>query len=63
MSVANLGPRGSRKRLWFGLAMLFVGIAAAVALGASYAEFPLWLLLLIPFWLAALNLFQAKEKT
>jgi hypothetical protein len=64
VNAGNLGPRESRKRLVFGLAMLAVGIGMAVALGASYTEAPLWwLLLFIPFWLAALNLLQAKEKT
>jgi hypothetical protein len=64
MSVANLGPRESRKRLWFGLVMLALGIILAGGLRSIIAENRLWrFAVMIPFWLGALNALQAKEKT
>ena len=63
MNVTNIGPRESRKRLLFGLVMLALGIIAAAALSLVPAAVVYWrLLLFIPFWLAALNVLQAKRK-
>lgn len=59
----NLGPKETRKRLLMGIVMLGagVGIAAALILAGS----PRWwrIVLFFPFWMAALGVFQAKEKT
>jgi hypothetical protein len=63
MDVMNTGPRESRKRRFFGLAMLATGICLAVALAALHADRSWRLILFIPFWLAALGWLQAREKT
>jgi hypothetical protein len=64
VTVTNLGPKESRKRLVFGLAMAALGIVMAAGLSLVPAADVYWrLLLFLPFWLAVLNLLQAKEKT
>ena len=61
--IPNIGPRGQRQRLTFGLVSL--GAAALlggvlVALGAARG----WrAVLFVPLWLSALGFFQAREKT
>jgi hypothetical protein len=63
MDVANIGPRGRRRRLRFGL----IAFAASVALGAALLAAdvaPRWrLTLALPLFLAALGYFQARAKT
>ena len=62
MRIPNIGPRGRRQRLTFGVVSL--GIAALLAfvllLGPPNA---LRLVLFIPLWLGALGIFQALDKT
>lgn len=61
--VINIGPKESRKRLTMGGGMLAVGIGVGVALILTEAN-PSWRIgLFLPFWMGALGLFQAKEKT
>lgn len=61
--VANIGPGGQRRRLVLGVAMLAVG-AAVVTLLIALGTAPGWLLLaFLPFWVGALGLIQAREKT
>lgn len=59
----NIGPREQRKRLVVGIVMLGVGTGGAVALVAAGA--PVWwrIGLFLPFWAAALGVFQARAKT
>lgn len=63
MSVTNLGPKESRKRLVFGLAMLALGAGLIAALEVLHAGRTWRLVLFFPFWLAALGLIEAREKT
>ena len=61
--AANIGPRERRKRLLTGAVVLIVGFAGlGVLIGAGLH--PAWRLgLFVPFWLAALGYFQARERT
>ena len=61
--LANIGPREILKRRVFGIAALAAGAAFAFALFAMDAPRAYRLLIFFPIWLAALGLFQAREKT
>lgn len=61
--VTNLGPRGRRRRLVLGVAMLAAGAAVAGALLAAGAGTGWLLLTWPPFWAGALGLIQAREGT
>ena len=63
MIVPNIGPRECRKRHLFGLGMLVVAVAMGGAL--ITAGIPRWwrFALVVPFWLAALGVFQARGMT
>lgn len=59
----NIGPRGQRSRLRFGL----IALAAAVVLGAGVIALTTgrgWrALVFAPLWIAGLGVFQARDKT
>lgn len=59
----NIGPKEARKRQVMGVAMLSVGIVAAFVL--IRGDLSRWwrIALFLPFWMATLGYFQAKEKT
>lgn len=61
--VANIGPRGRRRRRLIGVAGLAGGIAIVAVLVAQDA--PHWWRLAAfgPFWLGAVGFLQAKEST
>lgn len=61
--IGNIGPRGQRTRLMGGLVALVLGIVGGAALILSGASRWWRVLLLVPFWQAALGVFQALEKT
>lgn len=61
--VPNIGARGRRRRAIGGVVWLVVGIAALLLLRARQAPTAAFLVLLVPFTLAALGWFQAREKT
>ena len=61
--VANLTPAGRRRRLALGVVLLGVALAAAAVLVALGAPRPLRLALFVPYWIAALGLFQARAHT
>lgn len=61
--VENIGLGERRKRLVFGVAMLALGLVAATALVSSGVGRVWRLGLFLPFWMGALGLFQAREKT
>lgn len=63
MNVANIGPRERRKRLAFGLLMLALGAALALGAVVTGGARLRRIALAIPFWLAAIGIFQAREKT
>ena len=61
--IANIGAGGRRKRLIFGLVALGVGAVIAVLLVAIGAP-RIWRLpLILVFYVAALGIFQARDKT
>lgn len=61
--IANIGPRGVRRRRVSGVA----GFAIAVTVAALFivADVPRWwrLLVVAPLWIGALGEFQARAKT
>jgi hypothetical protein len=61
--TANIGPKGRRQRLTVGLVGVAVSALATVVLLVSAA--PAWLaaLLIIPWWMAGLGIFQARAQT
>jgi hypothetical protein len=61
--VANIDARGRRRRLISGVVWLAVAVAATVALTALRAGDLWYALLVVPFTLAALGYFQARERT
>ena len=61
--AANIGPVGRRRRLLVGAAVLVLTAAAAVLLAVTGTERWIRLLLLLPFLLGALGVFQAREST
>lgn len=61
--VPNLGPREQRKRLTFGIPALGASVLVAVMLVLAHVG-PEWKILLsVPFFLGALGVFQARDKT
>ena len=61
--IANIGPRGRRRRMGFGIVILVLGGLAAVALSQAHAP-RLWrVMLFLPFWVGALGVFQAVGNT
>jgi len=61
MADGNLGPNERRKRLLLGATALAGALSLTVA-GVT-STVPQRILLFVLFWIAALGLFQAKEKT
>jgi hypothetical protein len=61
--VANIDARGRRRRLVGGAVWLVVAAAATATLVALRAREGWYALLVIPFTLAALGWFQARERT
>jgi hypothetical protein len=61
--IANIGAGGRRQRLIFGLVALGVGAVIAVLLVAIAAP-RIWRVpLFLVFYVAALGIFQARDKT
>jgi len=61
--VANIDARGRRRRLVGGVVWLIIAVAATVTLVALRARDGWYALLVVPFMLAALGWFQARERT
>lgn len=59
----NIGPGEIRKRVRFGVLMLAAGLVLAAVMIAGGVERWWRVALFLPFWLAALGYFQAREKT
>ncbi len=59
----NIGPKERRKRLVTGVLMFAVGAGIAAALVSLHLDRSWRLFLFIPFWLGAIGLLQAREKT
>lgn len=61
--TANIGPREVQRRLLTGFAMLALGILIAVVLMLTGVHRVWRVALFLPFWMGALGMFQAREKT
>ena len=61
--IVNIGPAQRRRRMRWGTASLALGgVLAAILINANVPS--VWRLnLLLPFWLGALGVFQARGKT
>ena len=61
--IANIGPQQQRLRLRFGLMMFAIGIVIAVVILVAKVD-PGWRIgLFAPFYLGAVGVFQAHDKT
>ena len=61
--VANIGPRERRRRLIVGAIMLAVGVAVVAALIIGGGGRGWIVLAVVAFWIGALGLIQARERT
>ena len=61
--IPNIGPRERDKRLKFGVVLFALSLLAAFALIALDVTRPVRIALFVPFWLGAVGIFQAREKT
>jgi hypothetical protein len=61
--IPNIGPRGRRRRMGFGIVILVLAALAAVALFQVHAPRIWRVALFLPFWLGALGVFQAAGNT
>lgn len=61
--AANIGPAGRRRRLAIGLGALALGLAALLALLVVDAARAWRVVLVVPFWVGALGLAQARRYT
>jgi lysophospholipid acyltransferase (LPLAT)-like uncharacterized protein len=59
----NIGPRGRRRRMGFGVVTLAVTAGIAVALVVMHVDRWWRLALFLPYVSAATGFFQAREKT
>jgi hypothetical protein len=58
----NIGPAERRKRLMVGVGAMLVCVVAALLLSLNGAPRSWRLLLFLPFWTAALGIFQARAQ-
>ena len=61
--VANIDDRGRRRRLIGGVVWLGIATVATAVLSSLRARDGWYALLVVPFTLAALGYFQARERT
>jgi hypothetical protein len=61
--VENIGPRGRRQRLLFGLACFAIGVVMAAILLGFDAPWPWRFALFLPFVAGANGYFQARDRT
>ena len=61
--LINIGPKESRKRLVMGIGTLAAGLILAALFVLGDVERKWRMVLLIPFWMGALGVFQAQRKT
>jgi hypothetical protein len=62
-AVANIGPRGRRRRYLSGLAWIGAGTLLVAGLALGDVHRALRLLVLPMFWSGALGVLQSREKT
>jgi len=63
MDVRNIGPGGCRRRYLIGAGALALGVVVAAVLVWLGAPRGARAALLVPFWVAGLGFFQAREHT
>jgi hypothetical protein len=63
VKIPNIGPRGQRQRLTFGLVSLAIAVLLSAALFALDAGRAWRIALFVPLWIGALGVFQARDKT
>jgi len=61
--VANIGTRGRRQRMTFGVVGLVLGVLGAAALVAMDVARPWRLALFLPFVAGGIGIFQARAET
>ncbi len=61
--IANIGPRGQRRRMRLGITAFGVAGVLAVALVGLDAPRVARLGVVLPLWIAGLGVFQARDKT
>jgi hypothetical protein len=61
--IANIGPRGRRKRLVFGIAALAASVVISFLFVFYRVQPVLRLPLFVPLYLGALGFFQARDRT
>jgi len=61
--VANIGPRGRRRRVLLGAAALGAGVAILALLLMLGVDRGWRALLVVPFWAGALGILQARAHT
>ena len=61
--IINIGPRQRRRRMRWGIAAFGLSAVAAVVLIAADAPRVTRLGLVLPLWIGALGVFQARDKT
>jgi len=61
--LINIRPKESRKRLVMGISTLAAGLILAVFFVLGDVERKWRMIVLLPFWMGALGVFQAQRKT
>ena len=61
--LINIGPKESRKRFVMGIGTLAAGVILAVLFILGDVERKWRMVLLLPFWIGALGIFQAQRST
>lgn len=61
--IPNIGPKGRRRRFIWGAVALGASVLLAVALAVGGADRRWRVMVFLPLWIAALGVFQAREKT
>ena len=61
--IPNIGSQGRRRRFIWGVMALGASVLCAAALTVGGADRRWRLVVFLPLWIAALGVFQAREKT
>jgi len=63
VKIPNIGPRGQRQRLTFGVVSLGAAVLLGLLLFVVDAARPWRVTLFVPLWIGALGVLQARDKT
>jgi len=63
VKTPNIGPRGQRQRLTFGVVSFGAAVLLGLLLVVVDAARPWRVALFVPVWIGALGIFQALDKT